>query len=189
MNIYTLALFAHISGAIGFFIGIGLWATVLASLRRARRVEEIRTLTELIERSTAITVFSILVLLAAGIFMAAMVWGFATSWIDVALGSIAVIAPVSRGIIEPRLRAIARLAREAADGPLPPALAARIQSPVLGTALFALIPLLFGIVFLMAVKPLLVISLATMATALIVGLAACVPLWLAPRSAMRKPDY
>jgi hypothetical protein len=177
MSLYSLVLFAHISGAIGFFVGLGLWVAVLAALRRAKRMEEIWTLTALIERSRTVTVISILVLLAAGLYMTVTTWGL-TGWIAVALGSLVLIAPVSPGFVEPRIRTIAALAREAPDGPIPAPMLARIQSPLLGTAVYTLVPLLFGIVFLMVVKPSLAISLVVMGMALGLGLSFGLALWV-----------
>ena len=42
MSIYTIVLFLHVSGAIGYFVIIGIWLFGLVSLRRAQRVECIR---------------------------------------------------------------------------------------------------------------------------------------------------
>ena len=70
-----------------------------------------------------------------------------------------------------RRRAIARLAQEAPDGPLPQALQQRIHDPILGTALQTVTILLLGIVFLMTTKPELIGSIIVMAVALVLGLA------------------
>jgi hypothetical protein len=35
MSLYTLALFVHVSGAIGTFVSLGIWLFGLAALRRA----------------------------------------------------------------------------------------------------------------------------------------------------------
>ena len=50
MSIYTIVLFLHVSGAIGYFVGMGTWLFVLAALRRAQRVEQVRALTNLAGR-------------------------------------------------------------------------------------------------------------------------------------------
>jgi hypothetical protein len=36
MSMYTVALFLHVSGAIGAFISLGIWLFGLATLRQAR---------------------------------------------------------------------------------------------------------------------------------------------------------
>jgi hypothetical protein len=171
MSIYTVVLFLHVSGAIGYFIGIGAWLFGLAGLRRAQRVEQVRSLTNLIGMTGPLFAISILFILAAGLYMAITAWSLQTGWIAVALISLVLIAPLGTAIIEPRRRAISRLANEAPDGSLPETLKQRIHDPVLGTALQTLAALLFGIVFLMTTKPSLPGSLIVMAVALALGLA------------------
>ncbi len=171
MSIYTVVLFLHVSGAIGYFIGIGAWLFGLAGLRRAQRVEQVRSLTNLIGMTGPLFGISILFILAAGLYMAITAWSLQTGWIAVALISLVLMAPFGTAIIESRRRALSRLANEAPDGPLPEALNQRIHDPVLGTAVQTLATLLFGIVFLMTTKPSLPGSLIVMAVALALGLA------------------
>ena len=171
MSIYNIVLFLHISGAIGYFVGMGTWLFCLAALRRAQRVEQVRALTNLAGRVGPLFGISVLLILATGLYMAITAWGFQTGWIPVALVSLILIAPLGTAFIEPRRRAIARLAREAPDGPLPQALEQRIHDPILGTALVTVTILLLGIVFLMTNKPSLLISLIVMGVALVLGMA------------------
>ena len=171
MSIYTIVLFLHVSGAIGYFISTGTWLFGLSALRRARRVEQVRALTNLVGRSGPLFGISVLLILATGLYMALTAWGLRTGWIDVALISLILIAPLGTAFIEPRRRAIDRLAREAPDGPLSQALEQRTHDPVLLTALQTLAALLLGIVFLMTTKPSLTGSLIVMAVALALGLA------------------
>jgi Ca2+/Na+ antiporter len=170
MNSYTLALFVHVSGAIGYFIAMGVWLFGLAALRRARRVEQARALSDLVGRLGPLFGISVLLILASGLFMAFTTWGFQTGWIDVALVSLVLIAPIGTALIEPRRRAIAQLAQEAPDGPLPQALAQQIHDPILVTAVQTVTALLLGLVFLMTTKPSLLVALLVMAIALALGL-------------------
>ena len=170
MSIYTIALFLHVSGAIGYFIGIGTWLFGLSALRRAQRVEQVRALTNLVGRSGPLIGISVLLILATGLYMALTTWSLKTGWIEVALVSLVLIVPLSTAFIEPRRRAIERLAREAPDGPLPQELEQRTHDPVLLTALQTVAALLLGIVFLMTTKPELTGSLIVMAVALALGL-------------------
>jgi hypothetical protein len=41
MNFYSLALFVHVSGAIGAFVSLGIWLFGLAAMLRARLVEQV----------------------------------------------------------------------------------------------------------------------------------------------------
>jgi Predicted integral membrane protein (DUF2269) len=172
MSIYTIVLFLHVSGAIGYFIAIGTWLFGLAALRRAQRVEQVRALTNLAGRLGPLFGISVLLILATGLYMALTAWSLQTGWIGIALISLILIAPLSTALIEPRRRAIDRLAREAPDGPLPQSLEQRIHNPILGTALQTVATLLLGIVFLMTTKPSFTGSLIVMAVALALGLAA-----------------
>jgi ABC-type bacteriocin/lantibiotic exporter with double-glycine peptidase domain len=171
MSIYNIALFLHVSGAIGYFVGMGTWLFGFAAMRRAQRVEQVRALTNLTGRLGPLFGISVLLILVTGLYMAITAWAFSTGWIPVALVSLILIAPLGTALMEPRRRAIARLAQEASDGPLPQELEQRIHDPILGTALQTVTILLLGIVFLMTNKPELTLSLIVMAVALVLGLA------------------
>jgi hypothetical protein len=171
MSIYTIVLFFHVSGAIGYFISMGTWLFSLAALRRAQRVEQVRALAHLVGRLGPLFGISVLLLLATGLYMAITAWGLSTSWIAVALVSLILIAPLGTAFIEPRRRTIDRLAQEAPDGPLPQSLEQSIHDPILLTAVQTVTILLLGIVFLMTTKPSLIGSLIVMAVALLLGLA------------------
>jgi hypothetical protein len=178
MNLYTFALFLHICGDIGIFIGLGAQLLSLVALRRAQSVEQVRAISWLIPISDFIGVSSALLTIAAGLYMTLMVWGWQTGWIAVALASIILLLPpVIGGVIEPRTRAIVTMAREAPDGLLPEALDQRIHDPVLGAALHTMAALVFGLVFLMTIKPSLVDSIMVMAVALALGLTSGLPFW------------
>jgi hypothetical protein len=170
MTGYTIALFLHVSAAIGYFIAMGAWLLSLAALRRAQRVEQVRILAQLIGRTGPLFGISVLFLLGTGLYMAITAWGLLTGWIIVALVSLILIAPLGTAFIEPRRRAIERLAQEASDGPLPESLEQHTHDPVLLTALQTVTILLLGIVFLMTNKPSLVASIIVMAVALALGL-------------------
>jgi Predicted integral membrane protein (DUF2269) len=171
MTIYNLVLFLHVSGAIGYFLGIGTWLFVLVGLRRAKRVEQVRALVNLIGLSRPLSGIGVLFILATGLYMALTAWSLQTGWILVALISLILMASSGAALIEPRRRALDRLAREAPDGPLPQPLELRTHDPVLLTALQTIGALLLGTVFLMTTKPGLVGSLIVMVIALLLGLA------------------
>jgi hypothetical protein len=188
MSIYTIVLFLHVSGAIGYFVGVGAWLFGLAGLRRAQRVEQVRSLTNLIGMTGPLFGISILFILAAGLYMAITAWSLQTGWIAVALISLVLMAPFGTAIIESRRRALSRLANEAPDGPLPETLKQRIHDPVLGTALQTLATLLFGIVFLMTTKPSLPVALVVMAVALALGLASGLFIFRPARTVVQSVD-
>src|SRR6266487_3888460 len=176
MSIYSIILFVHVIGAIGYFIGIGTQLFVLVGLRRAQRVEQVRALIQLNDLSGPVSGISVLLLLAAGLYLAITAWSLLTSWILVALISLILMVPTSAALIAPRRSAIVKqLAREAPGGELSRALERHLDDPVLATVFTTVVILLLGLVFLMTTKPNLAGSLIVMVVALLLGLAAGAP--------------
>src|SRR5947208_12212892 len=171
MSLYPIALFLHVSGAIGYFVGMGVWLFGLATMRRAQRVEQVRSIVQLVGLSGPLFGISVLLLLTAGLYMALTAWSLLTGWIVVGLISLVLLAPLGTAVLEPRRLVIDRLARKAPDGPLPEELERSIRDPVLLTAPQTLTALLLGVVFVMTTKPSLLGSLIVMAVALVLGLA------------------
>ncbi len=171
MNIYTIVLFLHIISAIGVCIGISVVLLGVALLRRAQRVEQVRTILAFATTAFPIAGVSMLLLLAAGFYLALSAWSLRTSWIAVTLVSLLLMIALGAGLIGPRMRAIVMATREASEGLLPSQLSARIHEPVLFTVLLIQALMLLGIVFLMTTKPELVRSIIVMGVALVVGLA------------------
>ncbi len=182
MSVYTIALFLHVSGAIGAFVSVGIWLFGLSALRRAQRVEQVRAIAWLIIIASPLMVFSVLLIVIAGLDMALSTWGLETGWIVVALVSFVLSGPVGAFVLDPRMRAIMVMAQEAPDGLLSDTLDRRIHDPVLGTGVQTLAIALLGIVFLMTTKPSLAISIVVMVVALALGLASGLPLWYATRT-------
>src|SRR5215472_11878890 len=171
MSIYTIVLFVHVIGAIGYFLGIGTSLLILVGLRRAHHVEQVRALIHLNNLSGPFGVGSAVVLLIAGLYLALSAWSLLTGWILVALISLLLIVPTSAALIAPRRSAIVKqLERSAPDGALSLSLSQRLHDPVLLATLLTVAALLLGIVFLMTTKPALAGSLIVMAVALLLGL-------------------
>jgi len=181
MIYYPLALFLHVSGAIGAFVSIGVWLVGLAALRRAQRVEQVRAIAWLIIVVSPLMVFSVVLIVGAGLVMALSVWGLTTGWIAVGLGSLVLIGPVGPLILDARMRTILAQAGAESAGPLSATLAAQTHSPVMGSAAQTLASMLLGIVFLMTIKPALGSAVLVMVVALLLGLLSSIPLWRAPR--------
>ncbi len=173
MSLYTIVLFVHIIGAVGYFLGIGLWLFVLLGLRRAQRVEQVRSLIHLTDLSAPFSGASAVLLLGTGLYLAVSAWSLLTSWILVALISLLLMVPTSAVLIAPRRSAIVKqLAHDAPGGELSRALEQHLDDPVLATTFTTILALLLGLVFLMATKPDLVVSIIVIVVALLLGLAA-----------------
>ena len=128
---------------------------------------------------------SLVLLGAAGHYMAIYTWGLQTSWIIVSLVSLVLFAPVNVFVLDPRMRALYAKAGEAPDGPLSDELVRGIHDPIIGTVAQTLTTVLVGIVFLMTNKPPLVTSMLVMVLAFLFGLFVSLPLWSEVRSRAR----
>ena len=182
MSLYTIVLFLHVCGDVGIFIGLGTQLLSLVALWRALSVEQVRAIVWLIPISDLIGIISALLTIATGLYMTLTVWSLQTGWIAVALTSLILFLPLLiGGIIEPRTRAIVAMARETPDGLLPETLDQRIHDPVLSAALQMMAALLFGLVFLMTIKPSLLDSIIAMTIALTLGLASGLLFWRTQR--------
>jgi hypothetical protein len=186
MSLYPIVLFLHVSGAIGVFVGIGIWLFGLSAMRRARRVEQVRALAWLIIVTIPFMVLSLVLLGAAGLEMAISTWGLQTSWIIVSLVSLVLFAPINVFVLDPRMRALYAKAGEAPDGPLPDELVEGTHDPMIGTVAQTLTTVLIGIVFLMTNKPTLATSILVMVVAFSLGLFVSLPLWLAARGQAKR---
>jgi Predicted integral membrane protein (DUF2269) len=187
MSIYPLAVFVHIVGAIGVFAGVGVWLLAAAALRRTQQVQQVRALAGLTVASGNVAVGGVLLLAAAGLYLALSTWGWQTAWIDVATIGFLLLGPVGAFVIDPRIRALAKAADAAPDGPLPASLAVRTRDPFVGIALHTYVGVLLGIVFLMSTKPPLGASILAMVVAMLLGLASALPVWWAARSRIAEP--
>lgn len=179
MSLYKLLLFIHISGAVCLFSGMGIWLFGIAAIARARRVEPIRTLADLLLIVRLIVPISALLVNAAGVAMSWIAWSFQISWIVVALGSLAIIGSLGTWVVDPKVCTIANLARALPDGALPPTLGERAHHRVLRLAIHVLVAMLSGIVFLMTTKPSLVAGLTVIVLSALVGLGSSAPFLLA----------
>ena len=96
-------------------------------------------------------------------------------WIAVALGGLIFIGPIGTWLIDPKVRTLGALAHTLPDGPVPATLAARTHDGVLRIALHTTTALLFGIIFLMTIKPLLTSAIGAMLIAACLGVASALP--------------
>jgi hypothetical protein len=189
---YSILLFLHVSGAILIFIGIAILIFGVVAMRLASTVDQVRAVSrpilvgrkiglEHISVIDVVTMIGIVLTAATGLYMATN-WGFGRGWVEAAIASFALMAPVGPLIINPRLQAIGRAAEGAMTGPLDRNLRIRTHSPLLSGALLTLTAWLLGIVFLMTTKPTLAEATVAMLVALALGLAASVSVWLLGRA-------
>ena len=171
--LYHVALFAHITGALMYFVGVGLEVIVLRNLRRAQSVGQVRVWLQTGRGTIKLFRLSTVLILVAGVYMTLTVWGVWTPWIDVALIALIVFNALGPLVNGRRFRAIGQamgaLGSVASEGDITGDLKRRIYDPTLRTSIHVMAAAALGIVFLMTVKPDLVGSLATMVAAIAVG--------------------
>jgi hypothetical protein len=183
MSVYSIAVFLHIVGALGIFAAIGLEWAGLANLRRASGTTQVREWIKLLAAPRTVGGPSALLVLVSGIYMSATRWG-PQAWTILALGGMVLIAALGAAVGGRRAAAIAR-ALPAEAGPVSPTLGQRLDDPALTVSLWTRTALLFGIVFLMSVRPSWGGGLAAMGIALLLGIAASRPALGAGRQAAR----
>ena len=174
MNDYSIALFLHIVGALGFFVALGLEWTSLRHLRRATTAEQVREWMRVPAEMGRVGMIAMVTLLAAGLYMMATVWG-GVAWIMVTLGALVLLSVLAVALTRPRMAAIGR-ALTAETGPVSPTLHHLLHHPLLWISIQTRVAIALGIVFLMTVKPDLIGSLLTIGVATILGLASALPI-------------
>ncbi|HEU5369200.1 MAG TPA: DUF2269 family protein [Ktedonobacterales bacterium] len=183
MNWYTLALFAHILGVIGLFVGLSFTLASALRLRRARTVAQVRAETTFGGAQRVLIVASSLLLLAAGIYMTVTAWDSDPPWILVSLAALLVMGVLGGGVSGRRLSAIEKAAAaEDEAGSISPALKRQLADPVLLTAMQTTGMIGLGVVFLMTAKPDLIGSLIALAAALVLGVVSAL-FWRRPAEA------
>ena len=189
MNLSVFLLLVHVCGAVAFAAGPFISLFGWLSLRRVERVEQVRLVLRLMVMPGPVAGFGMLFIIVSGLYMVATTWGWQTGWIDVSLGSLIVLLMPSGAFIGIRRQAIARLSNEIPDGPLSEELVKRIQDPLLGTSTIMLNALLFGIIFLMVVKPAPIFSLIVIGASIVLGLAFSLPIWRVKSDERKTVEY
>ncbi len=168
MDLYSIALFFHIAGALGFFAALGLEAVGFWQIRTARNAEQVRTWMGVLRSTRRVGMISMLTILIFGVYMTAKAWG-ATGWIVVSLVAFVLEAVLPPAFIMPRMAAIMR-ALPGENGPLSPSMHALTNHPVLRISNSIRVAVGLGIVFVMTVKPDAVGSVLAIAATFVLGL-------------------
>jgi hypothetical protein len=169
MNLYRLALFAHVLGVLGLFIGMGLQWTIVLRLRRAQTVAQLREWSSVVGGVGKLTLVSGALTLGAGLYMTLVAWSWRTPWIVVSLAAMLVMIALGAGVTARRLQAVKRAAVGVSNEAISPDLHLRIRDPRLWIATQLTGGTALGVVFLMTTKPDLGGSLLALAAALILG--------------------
>jgi hypothetical protein len=174
MNIYSIALFLHIVGALGVFVALGLEWTGLRQLQSANLPEQVRAWMGILKGTNNVGFPSMLTTVITGIYMVLKVWGW-VPWILVVLGALVLIIVLSMALTKPQMAALGEaLATE--KGSVSQTFHNLVNHPVLWISIQTRVAIALGIIFLKIAKPDLVGSLVTIGVAIVLGIASALPM-------------
>lgn len=167
---YHVALFIHVTGAITLFIAGSFELVSMIRLRRAETLGQAQEAGRIALVHVKLILPAVLTVFLAGLYMAIAAWNFATVWIDVALAIFLAHSVVAQAVNAPRAKAIFALLMSAPEGALAPELRRRLGDPILHASVEIMFAQTVGIVFLMTVKPGLIVALISVIVATLTGL-------------------
>jgi hypothetical protein len=168
---YTIALFVHVLGAIGLFIAVSLVEVALVRMRQAATLEQIREWAFTAQAAGKSIAFISRVLLVPALYMVIVAWGFTIPWVIAALITVIALAIMGATVNARAIEGIVVMAQTAPSGSIPTALRAQLAAPQLWLMEATRLTLLLGVVFLMTMKPGALVSLLTLVSMLILGVA------------------
>src|SRR5512141_2320161 len=104
---FSIALFVHIVGALGFFVALGLEWTGLSQLQSATQPEQLRPWMGVLGRSRRLGFASMFVTVITGFYMMVTDVG-PVPWLIVTLGSLVLLIVLAVALTGPRMTAIGR---------------------------------------------------------------------------------
>jgi len=169
MNDYSIALFLHIVGALGFFVALGLEWTGLRQIRSAMTPEQVRGWMGILKSVRKVGFASMLTTVISGFYMVATHWG-GVAWVIVSLGALVLVIMLSVALTGPQMAVIGKaLATEKV--PVSQTFHSLANHPLLWISIQTRVAIALGIVFLKTAKPDLSGSLITIGVAIVLGLA------------------
>ncbi len=180
MDIYSIALFLHIVGALGLSVALGLEWTGLRHIRSAMLPDQVRPWMGVLKSTNQMGFPCMLTMVITGFYMMLAEWG-ETPWILVTLGSLLLVIVLSAALSRPRMMAIGR-ALAAEKPPLSQNFHNLANDALLWTSIQTRIAIVLGIVFLKVVKPDALGSLVGIAVAIVLGIVSALPMFRARES-------
>ena len=173
MNYYSIVLFAHIVGALGFFVALGVEWISVGQLRDATTTEQVRAWMRVATGVRRLGMASMLALLVSGFSMMAITQ-IGGAWLIVAFWSLVLLSVLAVTLSFKRMGAITR-AMSMEAGVVSASLRQLLRYPLLWIAIHIRVAIALGIVFLMTVKPDVGGSLLTIGVATVLGLILALP--------------
>ena len=174
MNIFSIALFLHIVGALGLSVALGLEWIGLSQACKSTASEEIRAILRVVQSTTRFGFISMSSTVITGIYMLLAAVGL-TAWLLIVTGALVLVIVLTRALTAPRMAVIGQtLAME--KGPVSQTFQNLLKDPILWISIQTRVALVLGIIFLKIAKPDLVGSLLTIGVAIVLGVASALPM-------------
>ncbi len=173
MNIYSIVLFLHIVGALGFFIALGLEWTGLSQIRSSMTLEQVRAWMGILKNVRKVGFVSMLATVITGIYMILTYWG-GEAWILVTVGALVLVIALAQMVTAPRMAAVGQ-ALVMGKGSLTKTFHSLANHPLLSVSIQTRAAIALGIIFLKIAKPDLGGSLLTIGVAIALGLVSTLP--------------
>jgi hypothetical protein len=171
MDTYHVVLFVHL---LALFLGFGAASVVaicLFRLRSAQTLADAAPWGMLAGQTERVFPFAILGLFATGAYMTSDVWTWSTSWIDISIAGLVLLAVQGAGVAGRRAHALKQALVENGPGPLGEKAKKLTCDPALWVASNANIGIVLGVVWNMTEKPGTGESIAAVAVGYLVGAA------------------
>jgi hypothetical protein len=174
MTIYSAVLFVHVVSALGIFAALSFEAATLRRLRGSTGSREARVWLGYSPDLPAWGLAAFVFMLFSGIYLATEMSGWMLAWVQVAMGTLILLAPLG-GVSARKMRAIrlACAAEDAEDASLPTI----VRDPFLKLSINLRIALVLGVVLLMTSKPDLLESLGAIVGFTVLGLVSTAVFW------------
>jgi len=179
---FTIAIFLHLVGMIGLFIGYGLEWVASSLLHRSTNAEQVRAWLRIYKLSLPISGSGFLLLILSGVYFASFTESWKEGWLLASLLAIVFAFGIGSVFILLGVRKLRAVLPEG-NASLSEAGCASVQDPVIFTLIRVRFLLALGVLYLMIAKPVLATSLFILLGALVVGLISAATAWTArPRS-------
>ena len=189
MLFYPLALFTHVMAALTLFIAVGLNFVSMLRMRQARSTGQLAEWARLGLLAGRIIPIAILFIIGSATYMVTVAWGWQTAWVDVVLATFIAHGIFVQAFENPRLSRLHKGALKAAaaqtESLVPLELHLLANDALLWTVDITVTTTTVGMIFLMSVKPDLVVSLVAIGVTLLAGLALSVPFWQTTHARVR----
>jgi hypothetical protein len=169
MNDYSITLFLHIVGALGFFVALGLEWTGLSQIRSAMTLDQVRAWMGILKNVRKVGFVSMATTVVTGVYLMLTAWG-GEAWIIVTVGALVLVIALAQVVTAPRMAAVGQ-ALVMGKGSLSKTFYGLANHPLLSASIQTQMAIALGIVFLKIAKPDLGGSLLTIGVAIVLGLA------------------